>query len=317
MRFTAPPAISRSSCNLLLPLAMVLILFCGSGANCLRQFRFPSDTYGPPAPRVLSVTPTLDEVITAVNNNAGRIQSFATNNARINVPGTTGMPTLSGNIAMSRPGMFRLRAGTALLGPEVDMGSNDTLYWVWINRSQPRAVYVGQHDQFAQSGARQIMPIEPRWLLAAFGLVEFDPTTQHQGPLPRPDGKLEIRSTLDTPSGQMTKVTVIDAARAWVLEQHVYDPTGTLLASAIARSHRYYPAHQVSLPQEVEIRLPPAQLAMSIDVGAAMINQLSGDPAQLWGLPHFEGYPVVSLDTMNGGPSAPTQGHAPSGWQTR
>jgi hypothetical protein len=89
---------------------------------------------------------------------------------------------------------------------------------------------------------------------------------------------------------------VIDASRAWVVEQHVYDPTGqTLIASAIAESHRYYPAEGVSLPQRISLRLPTAGLAMKIDLGAVQINQLAGDPNQLWTIPTFAGYPQYDL----------------------
>ncbi|MBN1851787.1 MAG: hypothetical protein JW829_03655, partial [Pirellulales bacterium] len=286
---------------------VVLVFFCVSGATCCRQFWIPMHDYGIPAPQVLSATPTLDDVISAVNANSGRVQSYVTHNASIHVPGTPSLPSLGGSIAMERPNRFRLRAGTALLGQEIDLGSNEELYWLWIKRSQPPAVYVGRHDRFGQSQAHQIMPMDPDWLLAAFGLVEFNPADHHEGPMPRSDGKLEIRSIQNLASGQVTKVTVIDATRAWVLEQHVYAPTGTLLASVIARSHRYYPADQVSLPQRVEIHLPPAQLDLSMDVGTVLINQISGDPNQLWGLPQFDA-PTISLDTMGGSSPQPMPG---------
>ena len=81
-----------------------------------------------------------------------------------------------------------------------------------------------------------------------------------------------------------------------VVEQHVYDPTGqTLIASAVAESHRYYPAEQVSLPQKISLRLPTAGLAMKIDLGTVQINQLAGDPNQLWAMPTFAGYPQIDL----------------------
>lgn len=288
-------------------LVVVLLVFCGSGASCVRPWGYPPTAYGPPAPTVLTPIPSLEAVIAAVNGNAVRVSSFISHNASISMLGMPGMPVLSGSIAMARPASFRLQAGTALLGPEVDLGSNDSTYWIWIRRSQPKAVYVGRHDLFAQSAARDVMPVEPDWFLDALGLAQFDPNAQHQGPIPRPDGKLEIRSTLPSPSGTVTKVTVVDATRAWVLEQHIYSQTGTLLASAVARSHRYYPAEQVSLPQVVEIHLPPAKLALSIDVGTVMINQLVGDPALLWGLPQL-GDPVVSLDGAAGGTPQPPIG---------
>jgi len=109
-------------------------------------------------------------------------------------------------------------------------------------------------------------------------------------------------------SGTLQRVTVIDAARALVMEQHVYDQAGsTLLASAVAESHRYYPELQVSLPERLSIRLPASGLAFRIDMGAVQINQLAGDRHQLWALPAFEGYPQHDLGGASVGTPLPGQ----------
>ncbi|HYO24022.1 MAG TPA: hypothetical protein VEQ85_03650, partial [Lacipirellulaceae bacterium] len=64
--------------------------------------------------------------------------------------------------------------------------------------------------------------------------------------------------------------------------------------SAVAKSHRYYPETGASLPQVVEIRIPPAELAMTIDVGTVELNRLANNP-QLWTLPTSPGSPAVDL----------------------
>ncbi len=256
----------------------LLLVFCCSGATCSRAFRSPFASVGPPAPEVLMPGAALDQIITAVNQNAARIQNYQTNNASITVPGTTVLPLLRGNIAAERPGRIRLQASTAISGQEVDLGSNDELFWFWVKRNEPPAVFFAKHSQYVGTAAQQVMPIEPSWLLDALGFAEFAPGDHHEGPILRGNGRLEIRSVIQTRIGTLTKMTVVDAQRAWVLEQHVYDTQGTLLASTIARSHRYYPAANVSLPQEVEIRLPIAQLNLSIDVGTVQLNQGTLNP---------------------------------------
>ncbi len=278
-------------------LLVVLLLFCGSGATCSRSFRNPfATTLGPPAPEVLLPGSSLEQVIAAVNQNSSRIISYQTNNASITVPGMPAIPLLRGNIAIQRPGRVRLQASTALTGPEVDLGSNEELFWFWTRRNDPPALYFSRHDQFVGSAAQQLMPVEPGWLLDALGMTQFSPNDHHTGPLPHGNGTVEIHTVMQTRSGTMTKSTVIDARRAWVLEQHVYDTSGTLLASAVARSHRFYPGMGVSLPQEVEIRMPVAQMSLSIDVGTVAINQVANNPA-LWSLPVMSGYPQVDLGT--------------------
>jgi hypothetical protein len=88
------------------------------------------------------------------------------------------------------------------------------------------------------------------------------------------------------------------------LEQHVYDSAGTLVATAVAKSHRYHEEAGVSLPQQIEIRIPASELSLSIDVGTVAINTL-GDSPQLWTLPAISGAPQVDLGSM------PTAGGVP------
>jgi hypothetical protein len=272
------------------------MLFCTTGASCTRGIRSPFAAWTPPAPEVLATGSSLDQVIAAVNQNASKINSYQTNNASITIPGMPAIPLLRGNIAAQRPGRIRLQASTALTGPEVDLGSSDELFWFWVKRNEPPAVYFARHDQFCGSAAQKLMPIEPQWLLDAVGFTEFRPGDHHEGPHPLGGGKVEVKSLVNAGCGSMTKRTVLDARTAQVLEQHVYDDAGTLIASAVAKSHRYYPEAGVSLPQEIDIRIPASELSLSIDVGTVAINGLTDSP-QLWTLPTFSGSQQVDLGT--------------------
>lgn len=287
---------SEASVRLVGKLLTLLVVFCCSGATCHRNFRSPFATNGPPAPEVLMPGASLDQIIAAVNQNAAKVQNYQTNNAIITVPGDALVPALRGNIAAERPNKIRLQASTALSGPEVDLGSNEELFWFWVKRNEPPALYFSRHDQFAGSAAQQVIPIEPTWLFDALGFMQFAPTDSHQGPVPHSNGSVEIRSVIQSRLGPLTRNTVIDARRALVLEQHIYDARGTLLASAVARSHQYYPVAGVSLPQEIDIRLPLAQMALTIDVGTVQVNQVTPN-AVLWKMPVLTGYQSIDLGT--------------------
>ena len=77
---------------------------------------------------------TREQIVAAVNQNSARINSLTVTNATISIPDALGLPLLSGNIAAERPGRFRLTAATAVTGQELDVGSNDELFWMWIRR---------------------------------------------------------------------------------------------------------------------------------------------------------------------------------------
>jgi hypothetical protein len=280
-------------------IALATLVASGCRSMQGRLFQPP----GPVAPVVLQDTTTADQIVAAVNQNTARVRSYSTTTAKFTVPGMAGLPILRGNIALERPLNFRLTAGIALTGGnEIDLGSNSEMLWFWVKRNTPPAMYYCRHDQFSTSGARQVLPIDPTWIGDALGLVQLNPTTAYEGPTPRPDGTLELRSTISSPTGPMVRVLVIDATRAWVLEQHLYEITGGApVASAIAEDFRYDETALVSLPRRVTLRVPASELSLTIDVGQVAINQPVANPALMWSPPALEGYPRVDLGSMPSG----------------
>jgi hypothetical protein len=242
---------------------------------------------------VLPPSPSLEQVIQAVNANRSRIQSFETNQAALSGPG---WPTLRASIAFERPWRLRVRGDIGLTGPEIDLGSNDDLFWFWVRRNQPPALFYCRHDRYATCPARQMIPVDPEWLIEALGVAQLDPGLPYEGP-PRllPNGRLELRAIRQTPDGPTTKITRIDAARAWILEQYVYDSQGRLRASAIADGYRRDPASGLAMPTAVRIEVPPARFSLRIDLGNVQINRLQGDRGPLWEMPRFAGYPAIDL----------------------
>jgi hypothetical protein len=279
---------------------VVVGLFSLSGSSCPRAF-----TWTTPAPRVLPPNPTPEQVVQAVNQHSSQIQSFSSNSATLS---GTGFPPIGANLAFQRPNFFRLRAGTGLLGAEVDLGSNDQLFWFWVKRNQPPGVYFCRHDQYAGSRARQMMPIEPQWLIEALGVARFDPNLPHQGPFPVAGGRLQMRTIRETPQGSITKVTVVDAASALVMEQQVLDPRGQLLASAVTEGYRRDAYSGLFMPQSVRINSPPNQFSMKLSLGNLEVNRLAGNPGELWAMPSYPGSQPVDLCSPSfAPPAAPAQ----------
>ncbi len=276
------------------PLAMLALaglLFAASGASCPNLLQ----QYTQQIPRALPGDATLTQVVDVVNNNSALVHDLYTNHGSISVPG---MPSLRALIAFQRQKNFRLRADTAFTGPEVDVGSNDQLFWFWVKRNQPPAFYYCGHDQFASSSARAMVPVEPEWLIRALGVVTFEPGVVHQGPIPLSAGRLEVRTPPLLPGGN-TRVTVIDASRGVVLEEHVYNAQGTRLASALLSRHRRDAASGVTLPRHVDLNLPAARLKIGIDLSNLQINSLNPTQADLFVKPVYPGYAEVNLADPN------------------
>lgn len=284
-------------------LLLAVVVFGVIGPSGCAWLRAPS----PPAlPTVLRPGVSLDQVIWTVNHNSSGIRRFSTNHAELSGPD---LPvTLRGvNIAFERPKRLRLRA-RSIAQTELDLGSNDDMFWVWVARNEPPTVYYCRHDQFDARAARQPIPIHPDMLLEAMGIVEFDPADEHRGPFPLGEGRLEIRTIRQTPEGPAGKTTVVHASTGAVLEQHVFDSSGRPVVTTIAREHRRDPLTGLIMPRIVDIQVPSVQFSMTINLGNVTINEQVDTPQQLWTMPAYPGSQRVNLcdPNLRFGPGPPS-----------
>ena len=242
--------------------------------------------------------PTLEQLMSAVNTTQ-LVKQLQSQGARLSVSGT---PTLKAQVVVDQPRKFRLTAGLFdFTATEVDFGSNDQLAWLWVKQQPEPAVYYVHHDQLATTAARNFLPIDLNWITEALGLVYLDPAGYHEGPFELEDGNYEIRSKLNSPSGEVMRRMIVDDRFGWVLEQHLTLANGQVLASVKASRHSFYPRNGVSLPHRVQIHLLPGtenQMAFQIDVPRYQINNNVGDASQIWSLPSYEGYPQIDMAKM-------------------
>lgn len=269
-------------------LFIVLVLFSTMGAGCPRRFQNNASQ----TPMVFTQAPTLEQVAATINNNTQRVRGLRATGASLRI---SGFPSLRTSLALERPLRFRMQAGMGLTGTELDLGSNEDVFWMWAKRSEPPVTYFARHAEYDAGAAREILPLPPQWIIEALGLVEIRPDGNWKGPRPLGDGRVEIRGVAMTPSGPLTKVFVVDDQRGIILEQHVYDHSGQLLATAIASQHQFDSQNQVTLPRQVAIQLPPAQLAFTLEADGYQINDAAGSSMATWTMPQIPGSQLVPL----------------------
>lgn len=278
-----------------LPIALrclfaVMLLGTTTGASCWRGGQRFTGVIVPPS---IPQAAPLDQLLSAINANTAKVRTVFSTKATLSADGAP--IDLNANLAIERPGNFRLRGQTSFTGPEIDVGSNSLEYWLWVKRNQPPAFYYGRHDQFAQSQAGQIFPIEPAWLIEAFGLVNFDPQQPIQGPIPRGNDQVEVRTQRMANGKPVQQVTIIDARRALVLEQHLYTPQGQRIASAITSEHRMDVQSGAALPRKIDLEWPASKMKISIELLDLQVNTLGPEQANLFHKPEYQGFPNVDL----------------------
>jgi len=272
-------------------LAILLILFSASGATCAKHRTIKE--FQPEV--VWKDVPTIEQVMAQVNGSKriGQLQS-STITLKLDSPGT---PALNANLSIERPQRLRLQARVSrLMGNELDIGSNEQVFWLQTMRPQPTLFYA-QQQQFAQLAARKVLPVSPDWIIEALGLPEMNPADVHEGPIQRADGFLEVRSQIATALGTTRRILVLDRS-GLIREIVLYDAQGNLVAQAKQSEHQNYPGVNYALPHHVQIRLLPAgeqEINFDIDIGFYLVNELMGNDPQRWTMPDPTGLSVIDL----------------------
>ncbi|MDR1964317.1 MAG: hypothetical protein LBQ50_11105 [Planctomycetaceae bacterium] len=272
-------------------LLILIFLLCQPGCHFFRNAFSPKNPKAPPL--ITAQHPTLEQITTAINRNSMTIRNMTTDNASILVPGV--LWPVQSRLTFERPKRLRIQgSATTLGGQELDFGSNDTLFWLWVRRL-PGEMWYCRHDQFPMCPVRSSVPIEPDWFIEALGVVEFRAEDQHEGPTPTEDGHLAILSRQQTASGQFVKRTVIDAQNGWVLRQEMYSPQNELVALAISSDHRYDKGTGILYARHVEVQCRGAEGKMTLDLGTPQFNVTIPFSSAMFTMPTFDGYRPVDL----------------------
>ena len=290
------PETTVKTCCIVMAMAICLVF---SGCQSPRWFQPKA---APPIPPAFQATPTSDQIVATIQRNTEGVRQL---NCNVKVL-MDGMPaSASGTLLMERPNRLRMKVGVlGMTDSGIDIGSNEERFWIFnkssFGGSRP-AVYYANHQEYANSPLHQTVQLRPQWLFDAMGLVAFDPAERVEGPFQK-NGNLELYTTLPTPAGETHRVLTIDPQTGLVLQQALYDSQNRRLGWVRARKHRYFPEHNVSLPQHIELNTigPNGQpMKLSLQIQSHTINALYVDPQITWSMPRPADVPVVDLTRVD------------------
>ena len=215
----------------------------------------------------------------------------------------TDYPKLYGNLAFEQSMRLRLVAGLPIgTGREIDLGSNDELFWFWIRRNDPPGVYYCRHAEFASSPISRELAVDPHLVVEAFGLTYLDPNGEYRGPMPVVGRGYMVENVRQTPQGPVKREIIVEGRQGLIVEQRIYDPRGQLMAVANIDHFSRDALTGYFMPSQIRVRSvlpPPAQpFSMDINLGQVQVNRPGGNE-QLWAMPAYEGSPPINLCRPN------------------
>lgn len=239
--------------------------------------------------------------------------------------------TLEGDLYCAKPRQFRLRAGLKMAAGQLDIGSNDQYFWMYIKQApDPNFVYCN-HQDLATGRAQLPIPFDTEWVLQALGMTTYDPALKYTVEVRNKEREYALICETKTPQGvPVRKITVLAGDRGgssdpWV-KKHVVIDLRSNVTIASAEIKRAKPVSlgtdpQTGLPQTIQI---PTEILLTFNgpdnqkmkfemrLDKETVNAPT-DPqkqAYLFTLPKIQGTNPINLADYRVNPTA--RGQAPT-----
>lgn len=289
-----PPAHPRNRsswaaiCLTLLPL---LLSGCAWWTNKIALMRQGDPTFGPRVQCRVPPHPTAEELVDYLNQNVERVQAWRASRVRLranNIP-------LTADIAVEKERRLRIVVNS-VAGNELDLGSNQDVFWFWAKRQQPAAVLYANHEQLDVVRETLQIPFEPGWLMEALGVapIPLEGTSIESA---GPNLSRLTSSHVNAHGRPMRKVITVDTCHGRIMEHSIWDASGRRIAHAQFTKHRLDPATGVILAHGIRIEWPQADITLVMDLGQVEVNPI-GMPTKIFDMPHMPGYPVMNLEDV-------------------
>ena len=232
-----------------------------------------------------------EQLVKYVNDRAAKVQSLEYGSVRMICyeKGIRLPAVLDGHLASVQPKSFRMKANARMANAQVDLGSNDEQFWVFVQVPLEKPVYVfASHNDF-EAGKAPLpggIPFEPSWVMQALGMITLPSTMQYQVKPNEKDRTYTLYWTATTPAGQqVTKEIVFDADtatgnRSQVKQHVVKTPGGKVICTADVKAAKTLPAGPgdvagplAQYPTHVVLKWVEQRFEMDLTLDNAQVNQ--------------------------------------------
>lgn len=269
------------------------VLLVGFAITCLTGASCPFRGWGKTTPvEQTGALPDLpaEKFVAYLNTQAGHLKTVRYDDVSLKATDEKGeLPRLNeGTLVCSRPRNFRVISGHVLTpGTEVDVGSNDREFWMYVKRPQQTYVYC-THEDFARGKASLPVPFEPAWVLEALGMNTYDPAAAYTVEPSTKERAYLLSFDTKTPAGEAVRKTIVFAGdraagdRPQVLRHIVQDANRKVVATADVKEVKNVTTGTdpvtgnsvtVQVPTRVVLEWPQQKFKMELVLGRAKVNE--------------------------------------------
>jgi hypothetical protein len=236
-------------------------------------------------------------VVEHVNANVEKVHGWRADGIKIRA--NNAPITLQGTLVVERDQRLRLMVTSVMGTKEVDFGSNDDLFWIWVKRAtapgQDMApVLYASHEDLDLARQQLPMPFEPPWLMEALGVAPLSADGVQMQTKPGV-ASIQLVSQHQLSDGRsVRKVVKVDDCPCRVTEHSVYEMNGQPLVRAVMGDHRIDRETGALLPRYIKIDWPQAEMSLAMQFGTVEVNPTS-IPVAVWEMPKIPNAPALDL----------------------
>lgn len=186
--------------------------------------------------------------VKTINDRNSKILSIFVENMTIKVKQDISI-TVHGRLAMQKDKRFRLNVWHDVFGKEMDIGSNDSVFWFWSKRMENPALYYAKHEDLSKTMLKT--PLNPMWLMESLNVGTIDVKNIE---IAKFKNFWAIIQPRESALGEnVTVVTLIDPERTAVIGRYLYNSVGKLVASAETSDFNRDPQTGALIPKKIFI----------------------------------------------------------------
>jgi hypothetical protein len=241
-------------------------------------------------------TPTADQVVAHLNQNARAVQSIQYGDVDIQAKQGTQSFAVDGLMFYQKPRNFRLKAEGGGV-PQADFGSNNQEFWFWIRQDKANAIYRCTYEDLPRISNLKI-PLNPEWICEALCVQELGDPRHYQ--MKTVGNAVEMTSQAVSPQGApMQKVLTVATTgplAGRITAMRLRSNQGTEIWSAeVTEYHTNVPGHH-AIPRKVKVKCPAENFEISFKLDQPQVNTIqAGKTGNLFTRPEIVGYQVIDL----------------------